>query len=190
MTLLFDLDGTLVDCKDLHYEALNRALEIHNKPIITRDDHETIYDGLPTVEKLRKLGILHEEATQINNTKQELTLSLVEDCIEPSQLMLDALKQVKGRYKLFVVSNSQYKTIVAILKKVGIYEMFDSIISCEQVEHPKPAPDIYEYALNIAKDQVLAFEDNEKGVVSAQMARIPCIRVTDSTHLIKILCLI
>ena len=48
--ICFDLDGVLVDAKEIHYESLNRALEsIDKKYIISRTEHLTKYDGLPTM---------------------------------------------------------------------------------------------------------------------------------------------
>lgn len=54
--IVFDLDGVLVDSRELHYEALNRALaEIDPKFIIQREEHLAKYDGLPTTAKLNML---------------------------------------------------------------------------------------------------------------------------------------
>ena len=55
--LIFDLDGVLVNTKEIHFIALNQALEKYNsKEIISYDDHVNIYDGLPTDEKLQILN--------------------------------------------------------------------------------------------------------------------------------------
>ena len=50
--VVFDLDGVLVDAKEIHYESLNRALgEIDINFAISREDHMNIYDGLPTMKR-------------------------------------------------------------------------------------------------------------------------------------------
>lgn len=47
--IVFDLDGVLVDARDLHYDAMNLALaEIASDCVISRDEHLSTYDGLPT----------------------------------------------------------------------------------------------------------------------------------------------
>ena len=52
-SILFDLDGTLCDCTELHYESLNEALyEVCNYKI-TLEDHLLNYNGLPTKKKLK-----------------------------------------------------------------------------------------------------------------------------------------
>jgi beta-phosphoglucomutase-like phosphatase (HAD superfamily) len=55
--IVFDLDGVLVDARELHYDALNRALKsIDEKYVIKRDEHLSTYDGLPTTKKLNMLS--------------------------------------------------------------------------------------------------------------------------------------
>ena len=54
--IIFDLDGVLVDTKKIHFEALNEALEKHNFEKISFEDHVKIFDGLPTLEKLKILN--------------------------------------------------------------------------------------------------------------------------------------
>jgi len=54
--IIFDLDGVLIDMKDLHYEALNGALWSFNpKYVIGREEHLSIYDGRSTTTKLALL---------------------------------------------------------------------------------------------------------------------------------------
>ena len=56
--IVFDLDGVLIDSKELHYESLNLALlEIDNQYIISEEEHIKKYDGLPTNKKLQILKL-------------------------------------------------------------------------------------------------------------------------------------
>ena len=50
--IIFDLDGVLVDTKQIHFEALNLALKKYKFKEISYDEHVKIFDGLPTIEKL------------------------------------------------------------------------------------------------------------------------------------------
>ena len=54
--VLFDMDGVLIDAKEWHYEALNRALALFGMPI-SRFEHLTTFDGLPTRKKLEMLSL-------------------------------------------------------------------------------------------------------------------------------------
>ena len=73
--LIFDLDGVLVDTKKIHFNALNSALKSINFEEITFKDHVNIYDGLPTLEKLKllteKKGLPANKYEQIWQQKQE-----------------------------------------------------------------------------------------------------------------------
>ena len=54
--IVFDLDGVLVDARELHYEALNKALaDIDEKYVVNRSEHLSSYDGLSTSKKLSML---------------------------------------------------------------------------------------------------------------------------------------
>jgi beta-phosphoglucomutase-like phosphatase (HAD superfamily) len=54
--IIFDLDGVLVEAKQIHYDTLNQALkEIDEKYVITEAEHLSIYDGLKTTQKLELL---------------------------------------------------------------------------------------------------------------------------------------
>ena len=54
--VIFDLDGVLIDSRDMHYDALNRALaNVGKEYVINKEEHLSLYDGLPTSKKLTML---------------------------------------------------------------------------------------------------------------------------------------
>jgi beta-phosphoglucomutase len=78
--IIFDMDGVLIDAKDWHYEALNKALALFGFSI-SRYDHLVTYDGLPTKKKLEMLTLerglpkgLHHF---INELKQIYTMEMI-----------------------------------------------------------------------------------------------------------------
>jgi len=79
--IIFDLDGVLVDARELHYEALNRALESY-QCTITRDEHLSTYDGLPTKKKLQLLtenkGLSPDVYNDIWKDKQAQTREIID----------------------------------------------------------------------------------------------------------------
>src|SRR5258708_7893429 len=100
--LIFDLDGTLIEStKELHYEALNRALsEISTEFIISKKEHEEIYDALSTKQKLHLLtlnkGLNIEYHDVINKRKQEITFELLNNHdfnIDRAELFTDLKKE-------------------------------------------------------------------------------------------------
>lgn len=109
--VIFDMDGVLIEAKDWHYEALNQALGLFGLEI-TRHEHLTTYDGLPTKDKLimlsRDKGLSPALHDFINEMKQQYTMDMVYKFCKPMfhhEFALSHLKQ-EG-YKLAVASNSR-----------------------------------------------------------------------------------
>ena len=77
--VLFDLDGVLIDAKQIHYEALNDA--IGPEYAITEEEHHNIYDGRKTREKLEMLterkGLPLERHEQVYKDKQAITIEKI-----------------------------------------------------------------------------------------------------------------
>ena len=79
--VIFDLDGVLIDSREMHYEALNRALEkVSLDYAITIEEHLSLYDGLPTSIKLtmltEKKNLPVDKHQQIWEDKQKATLDI------------------------------------------------------------------------------------------------------------------
>lgn len=174
--VLFDLDGVLVDACDWHYEALNHAMQEVLGFRISREDHLSKYNGLPTLTKLRMLEVDECSARRVEELKQEYTLRKIytkASVMREKQELHSYLKD-KG-IKIACVTNSVRKTAVAMLRQTGQYEYMDLIVSNEDVERNKPYPDCYNYAvekLMVDPRHALCVEDSEKGI---QAARSSCV---------------
>jgi HAD superfamily hydrolase (TIGR01509 family) len=182
--IIFDMDGVLIDARDWHYEALNKALSMFGMAI-SRFDHLVTYDGLPTKEKLKMLSLekglpagLH---SFINDLKQQFTIEEVILKCRPVFHHQYALTRLKDEgYQLVVCSNSIKDTITIMLSKAGIIDYFDFYLSNQDVKKSKPDPEIYNTAitrLGLTKDECLIVEDNENGIKSALAAGAHLLRV-------------
>ena len=84
--VLFDMDGVLIDAKDWHYEALNKALNLFGYNI-SRESHLSTFDGLPTRQKLKMLSSSHNLPeglhSFINQLKQAYTLEISQARCKP-----------------------------------------------------------------------------------------------------------
>ena len=172
--VLFDMDGVLIDAKDWHYEALNRALDIFGMSI-SRMDHLSTFDGLPTRRKLEMLSIerglpreLHEF---LNDLKQRYTVEMVHARCRPQfpqERLLSSLRN--SGYKLAVCSNSIRSTVHLMMERAALTSYLDLMLSCQDVDRPKPAPDVYLKAmqtLGLRPQECLVVEDNEHGIQAA-----------------------
>lgn len=172
--VIFDMDGVLVEAKDWHYEALNQALNLFGFNI-TRDEHLTTYDGLPTLQKLKMLtsqnGLPEGLHNFINEMKQIYTMERVHTRCKPLFVHEYALSKLQRHgYRLAVASNSVANTVQAMMKYTHLERYLDFMLSNEDVKLPKPYPDIYIKAvsnLGLRPEECLVVEDNENGVTAA-----------------------
>ena len=173
--VIFDMDGVLIEAKDWHFNALNRALGLFGHTI-SRYDHLVTFDGLPTVTKLDMLTLerglpekLHEF---INELKQKYTLELVHQHCKPRFYHEFALSQLKSQgYRLGCGSNSVRDSIEVMLEKSDLMKYMEIVVSAQEVSEPKPSPEMYERIIsnfNLHPEECLIIEDNENGIKAAK----------------------
>jgi len=183
--IIFDLDGVLVEAKNIHYEALNDALtEINPGYRIDWNNHLNKYDGLKTYQKLDLLteqkGLPREVHSKIWKLKQQLTLKKLTE-LQPNLQLQDLMNElVKNGYKIAVCSNSIRKTVLTVLSKLGIIEYMDLIISNEDVLNSKPHPEMYWKAISkmsCLPEETLIIEDSPYGLLAAARSKSHILRV-------------
>lgn len=173
--IIFDMDGVLIDAKEWHFEALNRALTLFGMAI-SRYDHLVTYDGLPTKTKLRMLSMERglPEALHgfINEMKQIYTMEVIYAKCKPIFQHQFALSRLKSDgYRMAVCSNSIRNTIAMMLERAELLPFLDFFLSNEDVAAPKPAPDMYIKAIErmgLRPDECLIVEDNPNGIKAAR----------------------
>ena len=179
--IIFDLDGVLVEAKNIHFNALNKALGNY---VISWNEHLSTYDGLKTSQKLDMLtkdkGLPVEDHKRIWETKQQITLKMLGELQPSTKLQLVMSTLVQEGYKLAVASNSIRKTVVTVLAKLGIIEFMDLIISNEDVLNSKPHPEMYWQAISKMKclpEETLIVEDSPYGLLAAARSKSYILRV-------------
>lgn len=188
--ILFDMDGVLVNAKDWHFEALNKALIAHDHAPISYEDHLQNYDGLPTRRKLallaQKQPISHSEFERINTAKQNLTLEIARAQCKPTPEHVQTVQRLKDEgYLLAVCSNSVRTSVDLLLEKTCLLPMFAFTLSNEDVTHPKPHPEIYLTAMQrfgINPAEALILEDNINGLQAAHASGGHVLEIRDSNE--------
>ena len=169
--VIFDLDGVLIDSKDLHYKALNYALEeVDYKYIISYQEHLSRYDGLNTRKKLSMLtkekGLPQESHETVWQLKQEQTFKMLENLpVNNNAINIMLYLKSKG-WKIAVASNSIRETIIKSLHGIKVLHLVDYIVSNEDVWHPKPHPEMYwkcMVALDAFPKDTIIIEDSHIG---------------------------
>jgi HAD superfamily hydrolase (TIGR01509 family) len=189
--IIFDLDGVLVEAKEIHYKTLNQALwEIakSNKYLISEAEHLSIYDGLKTNQKLELLtqnkGLQRDTYETVWNRKQDLTIEAISE-LQPDLQKIELFKELRNRgYKLACASNSIRRSVLVMLAKIGIIEYMDLIISNEDVKNSKPHPEMYWKTMSmmgVLPEETLIVEDSPHGLLAASRSRASVLRV-DNPH--------
>lgn len=172
--VIFDMDGVLIDAKEWHYEALNKALGLFGYEI-SRYEHLVTYDGLPTADKLSMMTLekqlpkgLHK---YINALKQEYTMEKIFVNCRPLFVHEYALSRLKSEgYRLAVASNSIRATVDIMMQKASLERYLEFSLSNQDVKKAKPDPEIYNVAisrLGLDPSECLIVEDNKNGLAAA-----------------------
>ena len=186
--IIFDLDGVLIESRELHYHSLNDALRsIDPKYVINRDEHLSIYDGLNTTRKLKLLsetkGLPTEFHDMVWQRKQLATFDLIKKFPVDNKLVEIFSKLKSAGYLIAVASNSIRETVKLSLLKIGVMEYVDCYVSNQDVVHPKPFPEMYWKCMSTLKAlprDTLIIEDSHIGRQGALDSGAVLLAVEDS----------
>jgi len=176
-SIIFDLDGVLVETKDIHFHALNLSIKKICKidEAISYKDHLNKYDGLPTNEKLKilfKNKLSKKKSVQISKYKQKITANLIRKKILYNKKIFKIFKSLyeKG-YVICVASNAVKLTVNSCLKILKIKKFIKYSLSNNDVKKPKPHPEIYLKLflnLGLSPKETLIVEDSYYGLKAAR----------------------
>ena len=189
--VIFDLDGVLINAKDIHYHALNTAIsKIGEQYCITRNEHLNFYDGLKTTAKLSKLTkekkLPISSHDKIWSEKQKITQKQLHNLV-PQKNLTEIFEYLKfNDCKIACCSNSIRTTVYTALSKIGAMPFMDLIISNEDVKNSKPHPEMYWNAMSIfslSPEDTVIVEDSPHGLLAAQRSGANIMRVKNSNDL-------
>lgn len=170
-TLIFDLDGTLIETKQLHWAGLQAALFDQNPryELSTKLKHQL--EGLPTTVKLAHLESMgwNFNTSEVIKYKQQYVLTHLNNTVCPSGLP-EKLKQLSENYKMCLATNARNRFTLAVLQRFSL-DMFDIVLSTDYLGNKvKPDPFVYEECMrltNSSPEQTVIFEDSEVGLAGA-----------------------
>ena len=187
--IIFDLDGVLVDARELHYNALNKALgSIDEKYVISRDEHLSTYDGLSTTKKLNMLtqnkGLLEELHGTIWELKQKMTIEII-DGFSVDDRIRSIIRSFKSEgYMVACATNSIRETAKLQLIRKGFFEYIDFMYSNQDVKNPKPNSEMYLKCMikaEVNPNETIIVEDSHIGRKGALSSGAYLCAVEDST---------
>ena len=184
--VIFDLDGVLVEAKDWHYEALNKALAVFGCDF-SYEEHLSTYDGLPTKTKLKMLNKEKNFPLELSEIVYDLKQIYTNEyfsmrCFPDFSQDYLFKKLQQNKIKTAVASNSITATVKQAMQGLDLNKYIEFALSNEDVKNPKPHPDIYIKAikmLNIKPEECVIVEDNINGITAAKKSGAFCLEVKE-----------
>ncbi len=181
-TIILDMDGVIIDSEPIYFEIEKKLFKSLNIPI-SNELHYTF------------VGMTMNKIWEIIKTKYKLSQPIDDLIRTHKNLMIDYFSEVQNlkpipdiipfihtlisnNIKIAVASSSSRRLVDIVLEKLGIVDLFSCIMSGDDVEDGKPAPDIF---LNVAKylkvtpSSCLVIEDSTNGIKAARNAGMKCI---------------
>lgn len=184
--VIFDLDGVLVEAKDWHFHALNKALKIFGSDV-SYEEHLLRYDGLPTKMKIKMLnentGFPLELGDIVSDLKQIYTQEYFTTRCFPDFSKDYLFRKLRDADILTAVaSNSIRSTVDQAMISLDIEKYIEFSLCNEDVLRPKPSPDIYLKAIDLLgmdAAECLIVEDNINGITAARASGAHCLEVKE-----------
>jgi beta-phosphoglucomutase-like phosphatase (HAD superfamily) len=172
---IFDLDGTLVDTMPLHYTAWESALR--KAGLKGRLDENLFYElgGVPSRKVAALLGKRHGltlDPVAVYKAKEVAFMGSLEKLalIAP---VVEFARRVSVDHPVAIASGGTRDVVQSTLTKTGLAALFPVVVTADDVEHGKPAPDMFLLAasrMGVAPSACLVFEDGQPGIAAAKAA--------------------
>lgn len=188
--LIFDLDGTLVNSMPTHFTAWCKALDEHGAPGIFPEDIFYAMGGRPTKDIVKELNgemNLSLDPDTVALSKRAAFLELLDD-IEIVAPVVEFAKENYGEVPMAVATGGTRRIAEKTLKALGLYNLFQTVVTADDVTCGKPDPEIFLKAasiINVAPKECVAFEDAAPGIIAARAAGMTVITVPTPLRIIK-----
>ena len=180
--LIFDCDGTLVDTMPLHWRAWNSVCKRHG--IVFPEERFYALGGVPSVKILHMLKDeqgLDMDPVAVSREKEEAYIPLMPEAklIEPIAAIA---RDAQGRLPMAVATGGRTKYIKPLLESVGILDWFGAVVTADDVENHKPAPDTFLKAaalIGVPAEECRAYEDTDLGMEAIRAAGMEAVDVRE-----------
>ena len=180
--VVFDMDGLLLDTEILWHRAEVELFRRHGAEFTWDDKMVVIGTSFAATSRYfaERLG---RTPPRVMRWSARCSRSCTPSCsqqVDGRPGAVELVARLRGHTRLALASNSPRRLVDTALATAGVVDAFDAIVTSDDVEHPKPAPDLYLLAcerLGVAPAEALALEDSPSGIAAAKAAGLTCIAV-------------
>jgi HAD superfamily hydrolase (TIGR01509 family) len=176
------MDGVLVDSEPLHLLAFQELMRQFGVEFTAEDNHEFLgRTDLSLAQHTAAKHGLKETPENIVQRKEDILARLIKEQAKARPGVMELLETAKQvSLPMAVASSATMQTIELVVDTLNIRKYFHNLTSGEEVEHGKPAPDVFLLAakrLNTAPENCLVVEDTYNGLKAARAAGMKCLVV-------------
>ncbi|MEX0775029.1 MAG: HAD-IA family hydrolase [Phycisphaeraceae bacterium] len=178
--LVFDCDGTLADTMPAHFVAWSETTRRYGLELPEARFYEL--GGVPAHRIMALLA--REQGVAIDALaaahEKELAFERHLDSVQPIEPVVAIARQYRGKLPMAVATGGMRRIVERCLMNLGMADWFDALVSAEDVEHHKPAPDTYLLAaqrLHVHPAHCCAFEDTDLGLAAARAAGMTAVDI-------------
>lgn len=181
---IFDCDGTLAESMEVHFKSWCQAFAMHGAKF---DFSWDLFRSMGGMGLVQSVELMNDKFNDTMNPQQVVDeqAKLVDDLvhhIKPNHEIVALAHELSGVYPISVASGGHRKHVHETLKAIGVDDVFSIVVTRDDVEHSKPAPDLFLLAaekMGIEPQDCLVFEDSMPGIQAAMNAGMDYVLVRE-----------
>ncbi|MBU0953048.1 MAG: HAD family phosphatase [Nanoarchaeota archaeon] len=182
--VIFDMDGVLSDTNYIHLEARQVILRSLNIPFRYSEDGNGLPDEVFFGALLAKEG-MPGNVSELVERKRFIVRNRAQHEAKPMPGAIACVRQLAAVFPVAVATTTHSSVAMVILETIGLRSLFPVIVTGEEVENGKPAPDIFlrtAEKLHVPPATCVVIEDSQNGVRGARKAGMKVIGVPDPRY--------
>lgn len=179
---IFDNDGTLALSMGLHFEAWKHAYQNNGASFTLTREFAQSLAGVCMLETVRQVNAAFDETMDPEQVVEDQEAYYRSNLhrVPPNQPVVDFAKRMAKTHPVSVASGGVWETVTKTLEAIQMREIFEIVVTQDQVERSKPAPDLFLEAakrMGVEPSKCLVFEDGQLGLQAAEAAGMQAVLV-------------